>query len=72
MPISDAHLRSRLSWKEPATGSSKAISNSPSYPGPRWTTTRDKFYISTVHSDADVDRTLEAADEAFAEAAKTR
>jgi glutamate-1-semialdehyde 2,1-aminomutase len=32
----------------------------------------EKFYISTVHSDADVDRTLEAADEAFAEVAKTR
>jgi glutamate-1-semialdehyde 2,1-aminomutase len=32
----------------------------------------EKFYISLVHSDEDLDRTLEAADEAFAEVAKGR
>ncbi len=32
----------------------------------------EKFYISTQHSDADVDRTLEAAEAAFAELAQSR
>jgi glutamate-1-semialdehyde 2,1-aminomutase len=32
----------------------------------------EKFYISTVHSEADVDRTLEAVDGAFAELAESR
>jgi glutamate-1-semialdehyde 2,1-aminomutase len=32
----------------------------------------EKFYISIAHTDADVDRTLEAVDEAFAELARAR
>jgi glutamate-1-semialdehyde 2,1-aminomutase len=32
----------------------------------------EKFYISVAHTDADVDRTLEAVEEAFVELAKTR